>query len=236
MAFCENCGKTVEPGIKFCENCGVPIDDPSTTQPTNSQEPTQAPTFQESPAPTAPPASSPIPPIYIAVGVAVVVIIIALVFASGAMSGPPDHVVPPTVRVTPTTSVTTLPATTMVVPGSGPVSDWNSKGVDLSKNGDYQGGLYVDEKVITLDTTLYVNVFEKTTNVTAIPYASVFVNGALAGKTGNDGIFTFSHPGTSPITVKVMKTGYESWEEEVGMAELSILVQLKKKEPVLGSK
>lgn len=81
--------------------------------------------------------------------------------------------------------------------------------------------------------TLYVNVFEKTTNVTAIPYASVFVNGALAGKTGNDGIFTFSHPGTSPITVKVMKAGYESWEEEVGMAEPSILVQLKKKELVL---
>lgn len=81
--------------------------------------------------------------------------------------------------------------------------------------------------------TLYVNVFEKTTNISAIPYASVFVNGALAGKTGNDGIFTFSHPGTSPITVKVMKAGYESWEEEVGMAESSILVQVIKKELVL---
>ena len=81
--------------------------------------------------------------------------------------------------------------------------------------------------------TLYVNVFEKTTNVTAIPYASVFVNGALAGKTGTDGIFTFTHPGTSPITVKVMKPGYESWEDDVGMAESSILVQLRKKELVL---
>ena len=81
--------------------------------------------------------------------------------------------------------------------------------------------------------TLYVNVFEKTTNVTAIPYASVFVNGALAGKTGTDGIFTFTHPGTSPITVKVMKPGYDSWEDDVGMAESSILVQLRKKELVL---
>ncbi len=81
--------------------------------------------------------------------------------------------------------------------------------------------------------TLYVNVFEKTTNVTAIPTASVFVNGALAGKTGSDGIFAFSHPGTAPITVKVMKPGYESWEDEVGMAESSILVQLRKKELAL---
>lgn len=81
--------------------------------------------------------------------------------------------------------------------------------------------------------TLYVNVFEKTTNVTAIPYASVFVNGALAGKTGTDGIFSFTHPGNTPIVVKVMKPGYESWEEEVGMAESSILVQLMKKELVL---
>ena len=81
--------------------------------------------------------------------------------------------------------------------------------------------------------TLYVNVFEKTTNVTAIPYASVFVNGALAGKTGTDGIFTFTHPGTSPITVKVMKPGYEPWEDDVGMAESSVLVQLRKKELVL---
>ena len=81
--------------------------------------------------------------------------------------------------------------------------------------------------------TLYVNVFEKTTNVTAIPSASVFANGALAGKTGADGIFTFSHPGTSPVTVKVMKPGYETWEDDVGMAESSILVQLKKKELAL---
>lgn len=77
--------------------------------------------------------------------------------------------------------------------------------------------------------TLYVNVFEKTTNVTAIPYASVFVNGALAGKTGTDGIFTFTHPGTSPITVKVMKPGYEPWEDDVGMAESSVLVQSGKR-------
>jgi len=82
----------------------------------------------------------------------------------------------------------------------------------------------------TQAATLYVNVFEKTTNVTAIPYASVFVNGALAGKTGNDGIFSFTHPGNAPITVKVMKPGYETWEDDVGMAETSILVQLMKKE------
>ena len=40
MAFCENCGKTVEPGIKFCENCGVPVDGPPiprAMQPSTSQ-------------------------------------------------------------------------------------------------------------------------------------------------------------------------------------------------------
>ena len=93
MPFCENCGETIEPGSKFCDNCGVSIDDPSTPQPTNRQEPAQTPTFQRSPAPQAPPTSAPIPPIYIAVGIAVVVIIIALVFASGVMSKPTDHVI-----------------------------------------------------------------------------------------------------------------------------------------------
>jgi Carboxypeptidase regulatory-like domain len=77
--------------------------------------------------------------------------------------------------------------------------------------------------------TLTISVFEKTANVTPIPYASVFVNGALAGKTGTDGIFTFTHPGTTSLDVKVLKPGYESWEDEVGMAETGILVQLKKK-------
>jgi len=81
--------------------------------------------------------------------------------------------------------------------------------------------------------TLYVNVYEKTANITPISYASIFVNGALAGKTGADGIFSFTHPGTAPITVKVMKPGYESWEDDVGMAEQSILVQLMKKELTL---
>jgi hypothetical protein len=77
--------------------------------------------------------------------------------------------------------------------------------------------------------TLSVSVFEKSGNITPVPYASVFVNGALAGKTGTDGIFTFSHPGTDALDIKVLKPGYEAWEDRVGKAETGVLVQISKK-------
>ena len=77
--------------------------------------------------------------------------------------------------------------------------------------------------------TLPLVFLKKPRNITPIPYASVFVNGALAGKTGTDGLFTFTHPGTTPLDIKVLKPGYESWEDEVGMAETGVLVQIKKK-------
>ena len=243
MPFCENCGETIEPGSKFCDNCGVPIDDPSTPQPASLPPPPQAPTFQGSPAPAAPPASAPIPPIYIAAGIVVVVIIIALVFASGVLStvapakdpiigvwryadstaedtrirfnadgtlvvstyytydkvtdviygtwsaqgsnlytltagnGYSDPVTyDPTKKAlyspkfpekllipysgdvmaastsTPTVKTTTLPVTTMAVPGTGTAKDWNSLGNDLHDNKkDYRGALYAFEKAISLD-------------------------------------------------------------------------------------
>jgi len=78
--------------------------------------------------------------------------------------------------------------------------------------------------------TLSVSVFEKSGNITPVPYASVFVNGALAGKTGTDGIFTFTHPGTDALDIKVLKPGYESWEDRVGKAETGVLVQIAKKQ------
>ncbi|HVP94906.1 MAG TPA: hypothetical protein VMS89_07000 [Methanoregulaceae archaeon] len=78
--------------------------------------------------------------------------------------------------------------------------------------------------------TLSVSVFEKDGTINPVPYASVFVNGALAGKTGTDGIFTFTHPGTDALDVKVLKPGYESWEDQVGKAETGVLVQIRKKQ------
>jgi len=101
MGFCNNCGEKVEPGTKFCESCGARIDE----QPVSP--PPQAPVIQETPAtePTEPPKSMPIPQMYIAAGIVVVVIIIALVFASGIMSKPPDRVISPTITVTPTKQI-----------------------------------------------------------------------------------------------------------------------------------
>jgi hypothetical protein len=101
MGFCNNCGEKIEAGTKFCENCGAPVDE----QPVSPSP--QAPVSQVTPATEPPekPNSLPIPQMLIVAGIVVVVIIIALVFASGVMSKPPDRVTPPTITVTPTKQI-----------------------------------------------------------------------------------------------------------------------------------
>lgn len=98
MAFCDNCGAPIAPGNKFCEKCGTPVDDPllpSPQQPPNRQETPPPATYHESPVPATLPASQSIPPIYIVVGISVVVIIIAAVLASGVMPGSSKRTIAP---------------------------------------------------------------------------------------------------------------------------------------------
>lgn len=75
-----------------------------------------------------------------------------------------------------------------------------------------------------------VSVYEEGTgNVTLIPDAMVFVNTAIAGKTGTDGTLTLTVPGTERFDLSVRKAGYEDWTDSFGQSEESALVQLNRK-------
>ena len=132
--FCMRCGGKLDDRTKQCPRCDTPSNIPEETDrifqvqgpfhapppppppPVGRKapipSPSQHPIFQIPPSPAAPRSSTPIPKIYIAVGIVVVVIIIALVFALGVRSGYSNHVGTPTVQVTPATTVITRPATT----------------------------------------------------------------------------------------------------------------------------
>jgi hypothetical protein len=78
-------------------------------------------------------------------------------------------------------------------------------------------------------TTVTVNVYEKEGNLTFIPQASVYADGAPVGKTDSDGMLQFSHPGISDLTVKVVKTGYDEWSGPLGANATNLLVELMRK-------
>lgn len=78
--------------------------------------------------------------------------------------------------------------------------------------------------------TLEVLVYEKSPEIiTKIPYAEVYVNGALVGKTNHEGAIQITHPGTNSLDVLVSKAGYESWNGIVGKSDTTVLVRLPKK-------
>ena len=78
-------------------------------------------------------------------------------------------------------------------------------------------------------TTVTVNVYEKEGNISFIPQASVYTNGAPVGKTNSDGMLQFSHPGISDLTVKVVKTGYDEWSGTLGANATNLLVEMMRK-------
>ncbi|MBP1928547.1 hypothetical protein J2741_001094 [Methanolinea mesophila] len=78
-------------------------------------------------------------------------------------------------------------------------------------------------------TTVAVSVYEKEGNITFIPQASVYADGAPVGKTDSEGMLQFSHPGISDLTVKVVKTGYDEWSGTLGANATNLLVELMRK-------
>ena len=79
-------------------------------------------------------------------------------------------------------------------------------------------------------TTVYITVYETTGNITTkIPHASVYVNGALAGKTGPEGNLTVTSGGINDLNLSVTKPGYEVWSGTAGVNQTTILVQLLRK-------
>lgn len=77
--------------------------------------------------------------------------------------------------------------------------------------------------------TIDVSVFEVTKNATMVPYASIFINGALAGKTGSDGTLTITYAGTGSVEIKVAKPGYDDWFGSAGPNTSSVVAKLMKK-------
>ncbi len=60
-------------------------------------------------------------------------------------------------------------------------------------------------------TTTLVNVYEKDGIFSLISQASVYADGALIGKTDSSGNLDFTHPGTSAISIRVEKLGYDDF-------------------------
>lgn len=79
-------------------------------------------------------------------------------------------------------------------------------------------------------TTVYITVYEKSGNITTkTPYASVYVNGAIAGKTGPEGNLTVTSGGINDINLTIVKPGYEIWTGTAGVNQTDILVPLTRK-------
>ncbi len=58
--------------------------------------------------------------------------------------------------------------------------------------------------------------------------AYIYIDDDYEGKTDDDGEFEFDHSLDDPFELKVKKTGYETWEEEIDEDEDSVTVELEK--------
>lgn len=82
--------------------------------------------------------------------------------------------------------------------------------------------------------TVLVNVYEKEGNITPLSSASLYANGALVGKTNDQGSIEFSHPGTGNVGILVQKLGYSPWEGEIDANSTSLVVEMtRKKVPLM---
>jgi hypothetical protein len=87
-----------------------------------------------------------------------------------------------------------------------------------------------------MGATVYVSVYEISDNSTVVPHAVVYMNGAMTGKTGADGMMNFTRPGSGSIDLRVTKAGYEDWNGLVGANTSSVLVPLTRKNLTLVTK
>ncbi|MDI9633848.1 MAG: PEGA domain-containing protein [Methanolinea sp.] len=74
--------------------------------------------------------------------------------------------------------------------------------------------------------TVVVNVYERDGNVTPVPGASLYANGAFIGKSDAGGSIQFSHPGEAPVGVTVKKLGYATWTGEIDPNTTALSVEM----------
>ncbi len=85
-------------------------------------------------------------------------------------------------------------------------------------------------------TTTLVNVYEKDGNISLISQASIYADGALIGKTDSSGNLDFSHPGTSAISIRVEKPGYDDFSQILDPNLTYLQVELFRKNLTLETK
>ncbi len=85
-------------------------------------------------------------------------------------------------------------------------------------------------------TTTLVNVYEKDGNISLISQASVYADGALIGKTDSSGNLDFTHPGTSAISIRVEKLGYDDFSQILDPNLTYLQVELFRKNVTLETK
>jgi hypothetical protein len=85
-------------------------------------------------------------------------------------------------------------------------------------------------------TTTLVNVYEKDGNISLISQASIYADGALIGKTDSSGNLDFSHPGTSAISIRVEKLGFDDFSQILDPNLTYLQVELFRKNLTLETK
>ncbi len=78
--------------------------------------------------------------------------------------------------------------------------------------------------------TVLVNVYEKAGNLTPVPSALLYANGAPAGKTNSEGWIEFSHPGTENVEILVQKIGYFPWDGEIDVNTTTFNVEMSRRD------
>ena len=212
MPLCEKCGKNIAPGIKFCEHCGAPFEDlplpPPPPCPTFRKPPAPA-SHQASSAPAVPPKIKRITHIYIALGLLVIVIIIALVFVSGVWSGFSNHVVIPTIPVTSTW--------TNNPPTGAPMSSLSTIPISIAGAGEYVSAsnppcfypnmTHADIRATPVEGTapLRVNFFDNSSCAPSVAWQWDFGSPVNLGiTTMRDPVMTYTEPGIYNVTLLVI--------------------------------
>lgn len=77
--------------------------------------------------------------------------------------------------------------------------------------------------------TVLVSVYEKAGNLTPLPSAMLYADGALVGKSNSEGMIEFSHPGTQNVRILVQKIGFSSWDGEIDANATTLDVEMSRK-------
>ncbi|NLA39635.1 MAG: PEGA domain-containing protein [Methanomicrobiales archaeon] len=80
--------------------------------------------------------------------------------------------------------------------------------------------------------TLYINVVDRK-NGDSLAGASIYIDGEYVGTTASDGTYSYVHPGTRDLRLKVVWKGYRDWIDYVDADRVRIQVDMVRKDETL---